>query len=254
MNLKIKDKVAIVTGGSRGLGRAICLALAGEGALVTINYYRHKELAEELAQLIRVDHNVEALPLAGDISRADDVRDLFDITEKHLGPVEILVNNAAVWSTACVKDMTERHWNETMDLNLTGPFLTCREAVRRWLDTGRKGRIVNITSQAAFHGSTTGHADYAASKAALVSFTISLAREVAESGIAVNAVSPGFMNTEMVRVAFEKHGKKYLDRIPLGRIADPAEMAAVVTFLASQRASYMTGATMNVSGGMLMRW
>ena len=127
------------------------------------------------------------------------------------------------------------------------------EAVRRWLDTGRTGAIVNIASQAAFHGSTSGHADYAASKAGLVTFTVSLAREVAPQGIRVNAVAAGMMATDMARDALAENEARYLERIPLGRIADPAEVARVAVFLASERASYMTGATVDVTGGMLMR-
>jgi 3-oxoacyl-[acyl-carrier protein] reductase len=149
--------------------------------------------------------------------------------------------------------MTEEQWNTTLAVNLTGPFLTCREAVRRWLAAGRRGRIVNVVSQAAFHGSTSGHAHYAASKAGVVTFTVSLAREVAPHGIHVNAVAPGMMSTEMAREALEKDQDRYIERIPLRRIADPAEVAAVVAFLSSEQASYITGATLDVTGGMLMR-
>jgi 3-oxoacyl-[acyl-carrier protein] reductase len=149
--------------------------------------------------------------------------------------------------------MTEQEWNRTLAVNLTGPFLTCREAVRRWREAGRTGRIVNVSTQAAFRGSTTGHAHYAASKAGLVALTVSLAREVAPHGIHVNAVAPGMMTTDLARDALEKNEEEYLKRIPLGRIADPAEIVGVVVFLASDRASYMTGATVDVTGGMLMR-
>ena len=149
--------------------------------------------------------------------------------------------------------MTEEQWNTTQQVNLTGPFLTCREAVRRWLQAGRTGRIVNVASQAAFRGSTTGHADYAASKAGLVALTKSLAREVAPQGIHVNAVAPGMVRTDMARQALEENEQQYLDRIPLRRIADPADVADVIALLASDRASYMTGATVDVTGGMLMR-
>ncbi|MCR4413689.1 MAG: 3-oxoacyl-ACP reductase FabG [Thermoguttaceae bacterium] len=260
MDLNLRDKVALVTGGSRGLGRAICLGLAAEGARVAIHYYRDLDQgidlvaeAAELAKVLRAGHGVATTAVPGNVAKADDVREMFRQTEAALGPIDILVNNAGIWPTAYVREMTEDQWNATIAVNLTGPFLTCREAVRRWLDAGRKGRIVNITSQAAFHGSTTGHAHYAASKAGLVTFSISLAREVASQGIYVNCVAPGMMTTEMAREALEKGQEEYLKRIPLRRIADPAEVACAVVFLASDRASYITGATIDVTGGMLMR-
>ena len=253
MDLHLDSKVAIVTGGSRGLGRAICLALAAEGARVAVNYRRNRDEAERTAESIRAAHGARAVPIEGDVSRSEDVAAIFRRAEAELGDVDVLVNNAGVWPTAYVKDMTDPHWRHTIDVNLTGPFLTCREAVRRWLAAGRTGRIVNVSSQAAFRGSTTGHADYAASKAGLVSLTISLAREVAPHAIAVNAVAPGMMHTDMAHDALEDGMERYLRRIPLGRIGDPAEVAGVVAFLASDRASYMTGATVDVTGGMLMR-
>lgn len=260
MDLKLTDKVAIVTGGSRGLGRAICLGLAAEGARVAIHYYRDPEKgidlvheATELSRQIVAQHGVDALPVPGDVAQLADIEQMFRLTETACGPIDVLINNAGIWPTAYVKDITEQQWNTTQQINLTGPFLTCREAVRRWLAAGRTGRIVNVTSQAAFHGSTSGHAHYAASKAGLVALTISLAREVAPHGIHVNAVAPGMMTTDMAREALEQDQQRYLERIPLGRIADPAEVANVVVLLASDRTSYMTGATVDVTGGMLMR-
>ncbi len=260
MDLQLTNKVALVTGGSRGLGRAICLGLAAEGARVAVNYYRDLargiDLVDEataLAREIRERHATDALPLPGDMGKPADIEQMFRLTETAFGPPDVLVNNAGVWPTGYVKDMTEEQWNSVQQVNLTGPFLASREAVRRWIDAGRGGRIVNITSQAAFHGSTTGHAHYAASKAGLVALTVSLAREVAQYGIHVNAVAPGFMLTDMARDAIDQHKEQYLTRIPLRRIADPAEVANVVVFLASDAASYMTGATVDATGGMLMR-
>lgn len=251
MDLNLQNKVALVTGGSRGLGRAICLVLAEEGAKVAVNFVRSDpaDLVKQLAE----KRGAKAVAARCDMSQPEAVRDVFDQTERELGPVDILINNASIWPAALVQEMTVEQWNGTLAVNLTAPFLTCREAVRRWLASGRTGRIVNITSQAAYHGATTGHADYAAAKAGLANFTISLAREVARHGIAVNSVAPGFMATDMIAEAWEKNRPKYLERIPLGRIGDPAEVAATVAFLASERASYMTGATLHVNGGMEMR-
>ena len=253
MDLNLRDKAAIVTGGSRGLGRSICLGLAAEGANVAVNYRTSAKSADSVVREIEELGSARALAVAGDVSAEDDVARLFDRVEERFGRVDILVNNAGVWPTAYVRDMTADEWNSTAAVNLTGPFLTCREAVRRWIDAHQTGRIVNISSQAAFRGSTTGHAHYAASKAGLIALTVSLAREVAPHGIHVNAVAPGMMTTDMAQDALAQGQQKYIKRIPLGRIADPAEIANVAVFLASDRASYMTGATVDVSAGMLMR-
>ncbi len=253
MDLLLRNKVALVTGGSRGLGRAICLGLAEEGVRVMVNYRRDQPRAREVVQQIRARYDVDAACVAGDVSSSADVTRMFDQCRQELGPLDILINNAGVWPQAFVSDLAEEEWDRTLAVNLKGAFLTCREAVRRWRADGRRGRIVNVSSQAAFHGATTGHADYAASKAALVNFTVSLAREVAGLGIFVNAVAPGMMYTDMAHEALQADESQYLRRIPLGRIGQPEEIARVVVFLASDQVSYTTGATFDVSGGMLMR-
>ncbi|MBN2477539.1 MAG: 3-oxoacyl-ACP reductase FabG [Pirellulales bacterium] len=253
MDLRLKDKVALVTGGSHGLGKAICLSLAAEGAKVAVNFRRHPEKAGAVVEEIADRFAVEAFAVLGDVSSEADVTEMFRQTESQLGPLDVLLNNAAVCPTCRVKDMTQQQWSHTVRVNLTGTFLTCREMVRRLLQSGRTGRIVNISSQAAFRGSTTGHAPYDASKGGIVSFTVALAREVAAEGIAVNAVAPGMMRTEMTAETLAANERKYLDRIPLRRIGTVEEIADVAAFLASERASYMTGATVDVSGGMLMR-
>jgi len=252
MDLHLHDKVALVTGGSRGLGRAIVLALATEGARVAVNYHRGRDEAEALAAEITA-RGGKALALGADVADATAIGQLFDTTEQTLGPIDVLVNNAGIWPKSTVCETTEAEWDRVMAVNLKGPFLACREAVRRWLAAGRGGRIVNITSPAAFLGATTGHAHYAASKAGLVSFTVSLAREVAAQGIYVNAVAPGMMATDMAQDALQTNLQHYLSRIPLARIAEPDEVASVVAMLASDRSSYTTGATLDVSGGMLLR-
>ncbi len=260
MDLQLKGKAAVVTGGSRGLGRAICLGLAAEGAAVAINYLRDPAAgidltgeAEELAADLRQRFGVPVAAIAGDVSRGEDVERLFSEAERDLGPIEALVNNAGIWPTGLAHEIPEAEFRRVLDVNLVGSFLTCKAAVRRWLPAQRPGRIVNVVSPAAFQGSTTGHAHYAASKAGLVTFSISLAREVAPQGIRVNCVAPGMMLTDMSRAALEKGQDQYIQRIPVRRLADPAEVADVIVFLCSARASYMTGATVDVTGGMLMR-
>jgi len=260
MNLNLKDKVALVTGGSHGLGKAVCLALAAEGVKVAVNYYRNQardidlaEKAQAVVGEIGDKYGTAAIAVPGDVSCEDDVLAMYGRVEAEFGLVEILVNNAAVCPTGPVKDMTAEVWRNTVDVNLTGTFLCCREMVKRLLDAERPGRIVSVASAAAFRGSTTGHAPYDASKAGIVTFTVSLAREVASQGIAVNAVAPGMMFTEMTAETITKNKEKYLSRIPLRRIGTTEEVSDVIVFLASERAGYMTGATVDVSGGLLMR-
>ncbi len=253
MDLGIKGKVAIVTGGNHGLGESICLALAAEGANVAINYFIDPDKAQELAAKIKADYGVEAMAVCADMAKEEQIVKMFEDVEHKFSHIDVLVNNAAYCPTCQVADMTEEMWNYTLQVNLTGTFIACRELVRRLLEKKQPGRIVNVSSQAAFRGSTTGHAPYDSSKGALVSFTVSLSREVCDKNIAINCIAPGIMRTEMMKDNLAKNEQKYIDRIPIKRVADPKEMADVVTFLASERASYMTGATVDVSGGLLMR-
>jgi 3-oxoacyl-[acyl-carrier protein] reductase len=218
-----------------------------------VNHFGNPAEAEALAAEIRSGCGVETMAIEADVSRESDVEAMFRCIADRFARLDVLVNNAAVCPTRQLKDMTAQEWTETLQVNLTGTFLTSREMVRQLIASGRPGRIVNISSQAAFRGSTTGHAPYDASKGGIVSLTVSLAREVAKHGIAVNAVAPGMMLTEMTARTLQANQQKYVARIPLGRIGQTSEVANVVVFLASDRASYMTGATVDVSGGMLMR-
>jgi len=253
LELKLKNKVALVTGGSHGLGTELCQSLAAEGAIVGVNYRQSREKAEAVVSQLKNAYHVEAIPVPGDMAQEEDVLAMFDILEKEYSKIDILVNNAAFCPNGPITGYTRDDWEYTFQVNVTGVFVACRELVKRLLAAKRKGRIVNIVSQAAFRGSTSGHLPYDSSKGAIVSMTIALAREVAKQGIGVNAVAPGMVRTEMVAEKWRKNKEKYLARIPLQRIAEPEEIANVVTFLASEASSYMTGATLDVSGGMMMR-
>jgi 3-oxoacyl-[acyl-carrier protein] reductase len=252
MDLHLKGKAALVTGGSRGLGRAICLALAAEGAKVAVNYRESAGKAQAVADEI-VRAGGAAVAVQADIAREAEVVAMFDQVEKALGPVEVLVNNAAYCPVVPTVDIAAQEWDRAFQVNVTGTFLCSREMIRRLLALGRKGRIVNISSQAAFRGSESGKTAYDASKGAIVAFTVSLAREMARKGIAVNCVAPGLMYTEMLKPYADANPEKFNSRLPIGRLGLPEEVANVVAFLASDRAGFMTGATVDVSGGMLMR-
>jgi 3-oxoacyl-[acyl-carrier protein] reductase len=252
MELGLKDKVVLVTGGARGLGKTICLLAAQEGACVAVNYRGSAGLAAGVVQEIRTSCGGRAAAVPGDVSREADVAQLFDQVERELGPVDALVNNAAFCPVAPTAQLSFDDFNRALQVNLSGTFLASRELVRRLMAGKRRGMIVNISSQAAFRGSESGKTAYDASKAGIIGFTISLAREVAKHGIHVNCVAPGLMYTEMVAAAIDADPERFHKRVPLGRIGRTEEIAGVVVFLCSERASYMTGATVDVSGGLAM--
>ena len=253
MELNLKNKTALVTGGNSGLGAAICEVFAAEGCNVVINYLFNPQDAECLAERLERQYGVKAVTAKGDITSASDIESNIKTSLARTGRLDILVNCAGVWPTAFVKDMTDEDWEKTVRINLTGPFMFSKRVVNHFINNSVKGKIINIVSQAAFHGSTSGHAHYAAAKGGLVAFTISLAREVAQYGINVTAVAPGMMRTPMNKEALSERGEEYVRRIPLGRISEPEEVAFAVVFLASEKADYITGATVDVTGGMLMR-
>ena len=254
MEYNIKGKTAIVTGSASGLGLAIVEKLVQEGVNVVVTgYKKHEDTDERIRQY---NKTVKAIFIKCDVGIEEEVNSLFDEALKEMGSIDFIVNNAGIWMTSYIKDMKLEDFRRTLDVNLLGPFVLSKRFVNYCIDNNRKGRIVNLTSQAAFHGSTSGHAHYASSKAGLVGFTISLAREVAPYGINVNAVAPGIMETRMVSAIVDnpERKQKYIDeRIPIGRVASPEEIARVIVFLLSSQADYITGATIDATGGMLMR-
>lgn len=253
MDLNLNNKVVLVTGASRGIGSAICRAFASEGAHVAINYSLSEDAAHSLANELRDEYGVKTVVVKADMSSELEVEAMIDVVEKELGVVDVLVNNAAVCPSGPLLSYTTEVWEKTFSVNMTGTFMATRRVVSKMLDTKRKGAIINIASQAAFRGSTTGHLPYDSSKGAMVSFTIGLARELAPKGIRVNGVAPGLVRTEMVAKTWEERKERYLQTIPLYRIAETSEIANIVLFLASDKASYITGSTIDATGGMLMR-
>ena len=259
MDLNLKDKVAIVTGANSGLGKAIALGLADDGVKVAVSFLKDTEKgldftddANAVVSEIKDKFDTDAFAVACDLASEEQILSMYEQVTETLGPVDILVNNAAYLPKGPITGYTEEEWNYTFQVNMTGVFVASRELVRRLLDANRPGKIVNISSQAAFRGSSSGHLPYDSSKGAMVSFTRALALEVSRDGINVNAVAPGMIKTEMVARLWEERKDKYLARMPINRIALPREIANVVVFLASDAASYITGATIDVSGGMMM--
>ena len=251
MNLNLQGKVALVTGGSRGIGAAICRAFAAEGVRVGFNYHSNSEAAAELVAQLR-GLGVEAVAVSANLGEETSVLNLLERVAADLGPIDILVNNAAVCPSGPMDSYSWDVWQHTLDVNVTGAFLACRELASSWRQQQTRGKIINIVSQAAFLGSTSGHLPYDSSKGALLSMTRALARELGPEGINVNAVAPGMVKTEMVIKKLEAKLDFYLSRSPLKRIAEPEEIANIVIFLASEAASYITGATIDASGGVMM--
>ena len=251
MEFGLQGKNALVIGGTKGLGRAVCELFAQEGTNV-IAVSRHGDECDSFAADLQNRYGIRAVGIACDLAR-NSRNDLVHRALDAFGTLDILVNAAGIWPQAYVLDMEEEAFRHTLEVNLLSPFILCRDFARYLVDQKRTGKIVNVVSQAAFTGSTTGHAHYAASKGGLVSFTVSLARELAPRGINVNAVAPGLMETPMVHDALKTRRDYYCQRIPLGRVAAPEEVAYSVLFLCSNKADYLTGITLDATGGMLMR-
>lgn len=255
MDYGLKGKSAIVTGAGGGLGAAIAEMLMAEGSNVAIADIKADDSVMARIDELNEKYEGKAIFVSTDVSKEEQIDNLFVTSLSVFGAIDIVVNNAGVWPTAYVRDMQPDAFRKTLDINLIGAFMLCKRMSNYCLDNGRKGKIINMVSQAAFHGSTSGHAHYAASKAGLVGFTISLAREVAPYGITVNAVAPGIMETPLIAEALKDPARKesYLSRIPLRKIATVEDVAKIVLFLAGNQSDYMTGTTLDASGGMLMR-
>ncbi len=243
----LKNKVAIVTGGSKGIGRAICLAFSKAGARVVVNYSSDSSAADAAEDEIKKAGG-EAIAIKADVASSIATKEMLDQTIKVYGRIDILVNNAGVIKDGYLMLMKEEDWDRVIATNLKGVFNSCRAAVRPMI-AQKNGRIINIVSPSAITG-RAGQTNYSASKGGIISFTKSLARELASFKINVNAVSPGVIETEMTREIPQKVYDELLSMIPLGRFGKPEEVAEAVTYLASDEASYITGQIISVDGGI----
>ncbi len=248
---RLEGKAAVVTGGGRGIGRAICLAFAREGADVIVNYATREQPAMEVVKLIE-EMGRRAVAIQGNVAIKSDAEKIIKACVDHFGKIDILVNNAGVSKPNMLYKMTEEQWNEVIDIQLKGPFL-CIQAASKYMMERKYGKIINITSSAGLWG-TKGQINYSAAKGGIVALTKSAARELAPYGITVNVVQPGYVSTEMTEKirTDPKLREIYLGRILLGRFAEPEEVAPTFVFLASDEANYITGQLICVDGGLGM--
>jgi 3-oxoacyl-[acyl-carrier protein] reductase len=248
--IDLTGKAALVTGGSRGIGRACCLMLARAGASVAVNYRVETPSAELLVEEIE-RMGTEAFALAADVSQRADAEMLVDETVSRFGSIDILVNNAGIWKSSPIEEMSDGEWAEMLAVNLTGVFHCTRAAVPP-MKEAQSGRIINIASTAGQRGEAfCSH--YAATKGAMISFTKSLAAELAPDGILVNCVAPGWVVTDMTREdLLGARRESILQTIPLARAGTPEEIAGAVVYLASELSTFVTGEILNVNGGAVL--
>jgi len=245
----LDGKIALVTGASRGIGRAIALRLAEAGATVIVNYAGNVKAAQEVESMI-VDAGGKAMLIQADIANTEAVDDMIKKINKEYGKIDILVNNAGITRDNLLMRMKESDWDDVINTNLKGIYNSTK-AVSKFMMKQRSGRIVNMASVVGLTGNA-GQANYAAAKAGVIGFSKSMAKELASRGITVNTVAPGFIETDMTAVLADQVKEELVSRIPLARLGNAKDVANAVMFLVSDEASYITGQTLNVDGGMVM--
>ena len=249
--INLRGKVALITGASRGIGAACAVKFAEAGADVVVNYFQNEKQAARVAAEAR-SRGVRALAVHADVARFDEVREMFERTVNELGRLDVLVANAGIWKGAPIDQMEKQTWDETIAINLTGVYNCCHFAARI-MKKQRSGRIITVTSTAGQRGEAY-YSNYAASKGGVISFTKSLAAELGPSGITVNSVAPGWVDTDMAAEALSDSAElqKITSIIPLGRVATAEECAGPIVFLASDLANHINGEVLNVNGGSVL--
>jgi 3-oxoacyl-[acyl-carrier protein] reductase len=254
MELNLKGKVALVTGGGTGIGAGISDYLAEEGAEIAVNYIVEEPAVTAFAAGLARKYGTRTIAVYGDVSKPADADAMIAETVRVLGRIDVLVNNAGVWPTEEVLAMSDADWDRVIDINLNGCFYLARRVARHLVEAGRPGTIVNVSSKSGFQLSTGGHAHYATAKAGVAMLTRALARELTGKGVRVVGVAPGMVRTPINEDKWRKDGllDSYLARIPTGRFAEPRELGYLVAFLCSDKACNIVGTTVDCTGGMLI--